>query len=98
MVTDYFERMNFGGKEYFWSYINQKIEHNDLKDGYKSTETISYRVFELSAYYDIYQKGFCKEVFENDYEPPTLFIPLEIMSKNNEEIIDWCDNFCTTCV
>lgn len=88
MIIDYFERLSFGEKEYFWKYARCDVE---------SIGSLTYRVFELSAYYDIYQKGFYKDIFEDDWEPPTFFIPLEVMSKNNTEIIDWCDNFCTTC-
>lgn len=82
MDFDLFNTIEIDGKNYFWRNVVKFIDENEERH---------YRVAELSLE-DCLANNAENDFFNSDYDPSVYFAPLEILEKDDIDVVEWCEN------
>lgn len=80
MDIDFCETITINDKVFFWRNVTKKID--DIEEHH-------YRVAEKKLENFI---PFNLDFFENAYESPIYFVPLDILMEKDGIVVDWCEN------
>ena len=79
---DCFNNILIGNKKCYWRYVSNITDE---------TEEHHYRVAE-QALEDYYLLNPTFDFFKTEYEPHVYFAPLEVLTKEDSVVVEWCEN------
>lgn len=82
MKTDFLDTVEFNGNQYYWRDVRKVID---------DTEEHHYRVAEL-ALENLCADNATNDFFMTNYAPSVYFAPLEILKRDDADIVEWCEN------